>query len=106
MAGSGDQHGWSTSSLHEKCGVGYSSRFRIREGDLPPGWRQVQSSPKCTVWYDDKGKRYRTSLAVERAIREQGFLTDVSETETEAETGGETSEFEPSPVKRPRTSEV
>ncbi len=45
-------------------------------------------------------------MEVERALREQGLLTDVSEAETESQTGGETSEYELSPVKRPRTSEV
>ena len=30
-------------------------------------------------------------MELERALREQGLLTDVSEVETETETGGETS---------------
>ena len=94
------------STLHTKRGVGYSSRFSVPKERLPPGWRQEQKSPKYTVWYDDKGNRYKSSVELERALREQGLLTDVSEVETETETGGETSEFEPSPVKKPRTAEL
>jgi len=94
------------STLHQKRGVGYSSRFRVSEIRLLPGWRREQRSPKYTVWFDDKGNRYKSSVEVERALREQGLLTDVSEVETETESGGETSEFEPSPVKKSRTLEV
>ena len=94
----------SSKALHEKHGVGYSSRFHVTEGSLPPGWRQERKSSKYTVWYDAKGKRYKSSVEVEHALREQGLLSDVTEVETE--TGGETSEFEPSPLKRPRTSEA
>ena len=90
-------------ALHEKRGIGYSSRFRVSEDRLPSGWRCEQKSPKYTVWYDDKGNRYKSSVEVEHAMREQGLVTDVSGEETETEYGGETSEFEPSPVKRPRT---
>lgn len=42
-------------SLHEKRGVGYSSRFRVSEDSLPPGWRREKKSAKYTVWYDDRG---------------------------------------------------
>lgn len=94
------------SALHAKCGVGYSSRFRVSKERLPPGWSHEQKSPKYTVWYDDKGNRYKSSMELERALREEGLLTNVSEVETETETGGETSEFEPSLVKKPRTAEL
>ena len=89
---------------HETHGVGYASRFRVSKDNLPPGWRAEKKSSKCTVWFDEKGTYYRSSLDVERALRERELLlpSDVSETETE--TGGETSEYEPSPVKRPRAA--
>ena len=89
---------------HETRGVGYASRFRVSKDNLPPGWRAEKKSSKCTVWFDEKGNYYRSSLDVERALRERELLlpSDVSETETE--TGGETSEYEPSPVKRPRAA--
>ena len=74
----------------------------MTESALPPGWRQEKKSSKYTVWFDDKGNRYKSSSEVERAMRERGFL-GVSEDETETETGGETSEFEPSPVKKSRS---
>ena len=43
-------------------------------------------------------------VEVERALKERNLLSDASEDETATETGGETSEYEASPVKRPRTS--
>ena len=90
---------------HEKRGLGYSSRFRVSATDLPPGWRMEKKSSKNTVWYDSDGTRYRSSIEVEEALRRASTqkLTLLSETETE--TGGETaSEYEPSPVKKPRSS--
>ena len=87
---------------HQTRGVGYSSRFRVTEDALPPGWRQERKGAKYTVWFDEKGNRYKSSSEVERAIRARG-LVGVSEEETETETGGETSEFEPSPVKKSRS---
>ena len=89
--------------LNEKRGRGYSSRFRVSSESLPPGWRQVQKSPKYTVWYDDEGNRYKSSIKVEHALKSRGFIT---EEETESETGGETSEYEPSPIKKSRKSDV
>ena len=94
--------------LHEKRGVGYSSRFSIRDEDLPPGWRRVNpgGSSKYTVWYDPRGKRYKSSTDVLHAIRPaestSRAIAEGSEVESEldTETGGETSEFEPSPTKR------
>ena len=79
---------------------GYSSRFLVTPQSLPPGWRQERKGAMYTTWYDDKGNRYKSSTEVERALRERALLT--SEDETGMETGGETSEFEPSPVKRSR----
>ena len=81
--------------------LGYSARFAISEERLPPGWRQEKKGPKYTVWYDDKGKRYKSSIEVVKALNLRGLLCGVSDTETE--TGGETSEYEPSPIKMSRT---
>ena len=106
MATSGRRSLSVPTALHVKRGVGYSSRFRVSKECLPPGSRQERKSPKYTVWYDDKGNCYKSSVELERALREQGLLTDVSEVETETENGGETSELEPSPVKKPRTAEL
>ena len=72
--------------------LGYSARFARR---------QEKKGPKYTVWYDDKGKRYKSSMEVVKALNLRGLLCGVSDTETE--TGGETSEYEPSPIKMSRT---
>ncbi len=72
-----------------------------QDGD---GSRRAQSTRSGTM--DDKGNCYKSSVEVEHALREQGLLMDVSEVEKETETGGETSNFELTSVKRPRTSEV
>ena len=61
-------------ALHQKRGVGYSSRFRVSDS-LPPGWRREQKSSKYTVWYDDMGRRYKSSVEVERALKERNFQT-------------------------------
>ena len=45
-------------------------------------------------------------MEVERALKERNLLSEASEDETATETGGETSEYEASPVKRPRTSSL
>lgn len=92
------------SALHQKRGLGYGSRFQVTLDNLPPGWRCEKKSSKYTAWYDAQGKRYKSSVDVERALREQGFLHEsgLSGDDTETETGGETSEYEPTPVKRPR----
>ena len=90
-------------ALHQKHGVGYSSRFRVPDSP-PPGWRREQKSSKYTVWYDNMGRRYKSSVEVECALKERNLLSDASEDETATETGGETSEYEASPVKRPWTS--
>ena len=92
-------------ALHQKRGIGYSSRFRVSD-NLPPGWRREQKSSKYTVWFDDLGNRYKSSVEVERALKERNLLSEASEDETATETGGETSEYEASPVKRPRTSSL
>ena len=93
-----------SSDLHQKRGVGYSSRFRVSDDNLPPGWRCERKSAKYTVWFDDRGNRYKSSVEVERALKERGLhhRSQFSDDETETETGGETSEYEPSPVKKPR----
>jgi len=93
-------------TLHQQRGVGYSSRFRVSEDRLPPGWRRERKSSKYTVWYDDRGIRYKSSIEVERALKERGLLGVTSEEETETDIGGDTSEYEPSPVKKPRTSDL
>ena len=88
------------SSMNQKRGVGYGARFSIAEGDLPPGWRCERRGPKYTVWYDDQGKLYRSSKEVEQALM-TGLLCDPAPSETDTETGGETSEYEASPMKLP-----
>ena len=86
-------------------GLGYSSRFCVSEDDLPTGWRCEKKSSKYTVWYDDKGNRYKSSVAVKRALEDRQSEEE-SDNGTVTETGGETSEFEPSPVKQPRIESV
>lgn len=94
-------------------GMGYASRFKVSADDLLPGWQQKRVSSKYTVWYDDNGKKYKSSTEVEHALLSQyrrepsSPESTVSEGEVhvaegENETGGETSEFEPSPSKAPR----
>ena len=75
--------------LSLKCGAGYSSRFRVKDTELLPGWQQENSGSlsKYTVWYDGQGKRYKSSVEVEYAICD---LAAASASELETETGGET----------------
>ena len=77
----------------------------MSEDDLPTGWRCEKKSSKYTVWYDDKGNRYKSSVAVKRALEDRQSEEE-SDDGTVTETGGETSEFEPSPVKHPRIESV
>ena len=92
---------------HEKRGLRYT-HFRVSATDLPLGWRMEKKSSKNTVWCDSDCTRYQSSIEVEEALRWRAFsqkLTLLSETETV--TGGETaSEYEPSPVKKPRSLSV
>ena len=93
--------------LNELRGVGYGSRFCVSGSTLPQGWRRERRGEKYTVWYDSTGKRYKSSREVESALQDfrecevpaDGYR---AEGDTATKTGGETSEFEPSPVKRPR----
>ena len=62
--------------LHQKRGIGYSSRFRV-SNNLSPGWRQEQKSSKYIVWFDDLGNGYRSSVEVERALKETYFQRPV-----------------------------
>ena len=61
--------------LHQSHG-GYASRFHVSELDLPPGWRREQRGRKYIVWHDDKGNSYKSSVEVERVLRERGLLLD------------------------------
>ena len=92
-------------ALHQKNVIGYSSRFRVSD-NLLPGWRREQKSSKYTVWYNDLGNRNKSSMEVECALKEKNLLSEASEDETATETGSETSEYEASPIKRPRTSSL
>ena len=60
-----------SSALHQHRGLGYSSRFCVSEDDLPTGWRCEKKSSKYTVWYDDRGNRYKSSVAVKRALEDR-----------------------------------
>ena len=51
------------------------------------------------------GNRYKSSVAVKRALEDRQSEEE-SDDGTVTETGGETSEFEPSPVKHPRIESV
>ena len=77
----------------------------MSEDDLPTGWRCEKKSSKYTVWYDDKGNRYKSSVAVKRALEDRQSEEE-SDDGTVTETCGETSEFEPLPVKHPRIESV
>ena len=87
--------------LNEQIGSGVGSRLSASiNTDLPSGWRIERQSAKSCVWFDDRGKQYKSSKQVEAALRERGLHGLPSETETETETA---SEYAPSPVKKPRT---
>lgn len=72
--------------------------MRVLESDLPEGWRFERKSERYCVWFDDQGRRYKSSKEVEAALMKQGCLA-ASDYETEPETA---SEYEPSPAKKPR----
>lgn len=92
--------GASLGSLNQARGAGTGSRMGISENDLPPGWEFRRISPKYCVWLDPHGRKYRSSVVVRAALRDQGFLTG---SETELDTA---SEYEPSPLKRPKTTTI
>ena len=94
-----------SSVLHQHRGLGYSSRFCVSEDDLPTRWHCEKKSSKYTVWFDDRENRYKLSVTVKRALEDRQSEKE-SDDETVTETGGETSEFEPSPVKHPRIESV
>ena len=83
------------SDVNTWLGRGVGSRLQIQQADLPDGWRMERASPKCCVWFDEKGRRYRTSREVVNALRKR----DISDRETESDL--ETvSEYNPSPLKK------
>ena len=91
--------------INELRGLGYGRRFAFTPSQLPRGWRQEKQGAKCTVWYDEKGTRYKSSTEVSRAL---SLLDEtISDTCEETECSGEettdrdeTSEYEPSPCKK------
>lgn len=89
-----------TKSLNQMRGAGAGSRMTISEDDLPAGWEFRRISPKYCVWLDPHGRKYKSSVAVRAALRDQGFLTA---SETEVDTA---SEYEPSPLKKPKTTTI
>ena len=77
--------------LNSSRGRGEGSRMSFTtESSLSEGWTFKRMSPKYCLWFNDHGKRYRSSLEVEAALREQGFLAN-SESD---------SDFEPSQLKK------
>ena len=81
-------------ALNNMRGAGTGSRMIVSENDLPPGWEFRRASSKYSVWLDPQGRKYKSSVAVRAALRDQGFLTA---SETELDTA---SKYEPSPLKR------
>ena len=69
----------------------------ISEADLPQGWRFERRTAKSCVWFDESGRRYKSSKEVWKALRDRKLLP-ILETETEAETDT-ASEYAPSPEK-------
>ena len=57
--------------LNEQRGSGLESRMAVSPSDLPEGWRFERHSGKCCIWYDDRGKKYRSSKEVLVALRER-----------------------------------
>ena len=94
--------GFAPRRLNELRGSGLGSRMAVSARNLPSGWRFERRSEKYCVWFDDQGKRYKSSRDVEAAMKERGLLVPPSETETETDTG---SEYEPSPTKKPREAD-
>lgn len=92
-----------SAAMNLKQGVGDGSRTpaAATSGNLPQGWRFERRSDKYCVWFDEAGKRYKSSSEVEVELKKRGMLL-----ESDVETGEESlSEYEPSPVKKFRTSE-
>ena len=83
--------------MNTKRGEGFSSRFVVSTDDLPEGWR-FESAVKSSVWFDDQGRRYKSSKEIQVTSHERRLLeTDKggSATDTDA------SEYAP-PVKQPK----
>ena len=92
-------------ALNAKRGRGAGSRMAVSTDELPEGWTFQRISPKRCVWIDDRGKRYKSSLAVRAAlarsrVRESGVQ---SETLTETDTD---SEYQPSPAKKQKRDDL
>lgn len=86
-------------ALNAKRGVGFGSHFLVSAEDLPEGWQVEKRSDKFCVWFDDQGRRYKSSKEVQATLRERKLLgidEGGSGTDTDA------SEYAPSPVKRPK----
>ena len=72
-------------ALVSSRGVGEGSRIPkgTVKDDLPVGWWYDKRSKKYSVWYDDKGRRYKSSTEVQAELRKQGLLleseTDIAE---------------------------
>ena len=86
--------------LNALRGRGKGSRISVSKDDLPEGWKFKRLSSKYCIWTDPNGRRYRSSLDVKAALREQG-IQSASEVDTELETA---SEYQPSPPKKPRST--
>ena len=72
----------------------------VSEDDLPEGWKFTRISSKHCTWIEAHGRQYKSSVDVKAALREQGILK-ASEIDTELETA---SEYQPSPLKKPRST--
>ena len=81
-------------------GSPYKRKIYHQDGDVRRG---VQST-HCGMM--TRGQKQRSSSEVEHALRARGLISDTAISETEAETGGETSEYGSSPVKMPQKQDV
>ena len=91
-------------ALVSSRGVGKGSQIQkgTAKDNLPVGLRYERRSEKCSVWYDDKGWRYKSSTEVQAELRKQGLLLE-SETDTAEES---LSEYEPQSIVVARTCTV
>ena len=60
-------------ALNAKRGSGLGARMHVLEDDLPDGWSFERKSERYCVWFDDQGRRYKSSKEVDAALREQGY---------------------------------
>ena len=55
-------------ALNTNRGRGFGSRLLVSPEALPDGWRFEKRNDKYCVWFDEKGKRYKSGTSLLRKV--------------------------------------